>query len=196
MRPCPEFYGSDAWRTPAAAPQLLTRLWRTRVDQRARAARASRARLPECARERRQPPRALLLGATSASGAHAVCGWRGGTPCLRAKRERPIAALRFTSSSFAMARASGDGTTASWPKRWRRSRADRHAGATWLGWVHQPRLRASTSRYSKRSSVGPSGGPAFAFVANSRNSRSRFALRSGSSSTLANAATTGPKVRL
>jgi hypothetical protein len=78
----------------------------------------------------------------------------------------------------------------------RRSRADHRASATWLGWVHQPRLRASTSRYSKRSSVGPSGGPAFAFVANSRNSRSRFALRSGSSSTLANAATTGPKVRL
>jgi hypothetical protein len=23
MRPCPEFYGSDARRTPAAAPQLL-----------------------------------------------------------------------------------------------------------------------------------------------------------------------------
>jgi hypothetical protein len=78
----------------------------------------------------------------------------------------------------------------------RRWRADRRASATWLGWVHQPRLRASTSRYSKRISVGPSGGPAFAFVANSRNSRSRFALRSGSSSTLANAATTGPKVRL
>ncbi len=35
----------------------------------------------ECPRERRQPPRAPLLGATSASGAHAVCGRRGGTPC-------------------------------------------------------------------------------------------------------------------
>src|ERR671919_2116049 len=35
----------------------------------------------ECPRERRQPPRALLLGATSASGAHTVCGRRGGTPC-------------------------------------------------------------------------------------------------------------------
>ena len=46
MQPCPEFYGSDARRTPAAAPQLLTRLCRTRVDQRAQAARASRARLP------------------------------------------------------------------------------------------------------------------------------------------------------
>jgi hypothetical protein len=46
MRPCPEFYVSDAQRTPAAAPHLLTRLCRTRVDQGARAARASQARLP------------------------------------------------------------------------------------------------------------------------------------------------------
>src|SRR5918996_1290355 len=82
MRPCPEFYGNDARRTPAAAPQLLTRLCRTRVDQRARAVRASRTRLPRRnARGSVARHRALLLGATSASGAHAACGRRGGTPC-------------------------------------------------------------------------------------------------------------------
>jgi hypothetical protein len=41
----------------------------------------------ECPRERRQSPRALLLGATSASGAHAISGRRGGTPCPARKSE-------------------------------------------------------------------------------------------------------------
>jgi hypothetical protein len=81
MRPCPEFYGSDARRAPAAAPQLLTGLCRTRLDQRARAARASRTSSASgCPQEGRQPPRALLLGATSANGTHAISGRRGGTP--------------------------------------------------------------------------------------------------------------------
>jgi hypothetical protein len=81
MRPCSEFYGSDARRAPAAAPQLLTGLCRTRLDQRARAARASRTSSASgCPQEGRQPPRALLLGATSANGTHAISGRRGGTP--------------------------------------------------------------------------------------------------------------------
>ena len=101
MRPCPEFYGSDARRTPAAAPQLLTPLCRTRVDQRARAARASRTRLPRRnARRSGASHRARFSLARRAPAVRTpfVAGVEAHL-ALRAKRERPIAALRFTSSS-------------------------------------------------------------------------------------------------
>jgi hypothetical protein len=102
MRPCPEFYGSDARRTPAAAPQLLTRLCRTRLDQRSRAARASRARLPRRnARGSVDSHRARFSLARRAPAVRTpfVAGVEAHL-ALRAKRERPIAALRFTSSSI------------------------------------------------------------------------------------------------
>ena len=57
MRPCPEFYGNDARRTPAAAPQLLTRLCRPLVDPTASTGprEPDEASASECPRERRQP---------------------------------------------------------------------------------------------------------------------------------------------
>src|ERR687891_383037 len=103
MRPCPEFYGSDARRTPAAAPQLLTPLCRTRVDQRARAARASRTRLPRRnARRSGASHRARFSLARRAPAVRTpfVAGVEAHL-ALRAKRERPIAALSFTSSFMA-----------------------------------------------------------------------------------------------
>src|ERR687891_678963 len=145
MRPCPEFYGSDARRTPAAAPQLLTPLCRTRVDQRARAARASRTRLPRRnARRSGASHRARFSLARRAPAVRTpfVAGVEAHL-ALRAKRERPIAALRFPSSSdsgLSKTPIRPPETLAFLPNRARSSapprwgRALRAWGGRWRGW--------------------------------------------------------------